>query len=357
MKPRLLELLVCPWCGGPFEMVSFDRSGQIGEVVDGILRSPCGRTFPILDTIPRVIDDAFTLFPEFSRRYSDWLPPALLTLGAIDPNADVIRRTSESFGYQWTVFSKMVIDFRENFVRYIYPLDESFFPGKVGLDAGCGFGRHIYNAATFGAEMVGVDISAAIDATRRNTQHLPNVHLVQADLYHLPFREGSFDFAYSIGVLHHLPDPEAGFRSLIPLIKPGGAVFIWVYSKSRPVVNLLLECVRAATTRFPRTAQKLMSLMAATVDWAGFIVPYRASSSLPVLGPFVRRVAFPRLTVYSAYPFQVVWADWFDRLAAPIRFYYDFADLEGWLSRAKLDHTLVSATGLFGWRAYGERLR
>ncbi len=47
-------------------------------------------------------------------------------------------------------------------------------------------------------------------------------------------------------------------------------------------------------------------------------------------------------------------ADWFDRLAAPIRFYYNGQDLDGWLSRAQLHHTAISPTGLFGWRAYGE---
>lgn len=324
-------------------------------MVDGLLTCLCGKVYPIVDTIPRVLDDAFALFPEFSRRYAARLPASLPTPHTIGPNASVVRRTRESFGYQWTLFSEMVVDFRENFLHYINPLGESFFSGKNGLDVGCGFGRHIYNAANFGAEMVGVDISAAIDVTRRNTRHLPNVHLVQADLYHLPFRERSFDFAYSIGVLHHLPDPEAGFRSLIPLVKSGGAVFIWVYSKSRPVVNMLIEGVRAVTTRFPMPLQKVISFVAAAVDWVGFIVPYRVASSLSLVGPVVRRMAPPRLEVYSTYPFQVVWADWFDRLAAPIRFYYDWDDLEGWLSRAKLDHMMVSATGLFGWRAYGER--
>ena len=194
-----------------------------------------------------------------------------------------------------------------------------------------------------------------MDAARRNTQHLPNVHLVQANLYHLPFRAEGFDFAYSIGVLHHLPDPEAGFRCLTPLVKPGGAIFIWVYSKNRRVVNFLLERVRAATTRLPRTTQLLVSLLAAVVDWGGFIVPFRALSALPLLGPLIRRATFPRIKMYSRYPFQVVWADWFDRLTAPIRFYYHSRDLEGWLARARLDRTMVSPTGLFGWRAYGER--
>ena len=87
----------------------------------------------------------------------------------------------------------------------------------------------------------------------------------------------------------------------------------------------------------------------------GFVVPHRVLSGLPGIGPVVRRLTVPRLKVYGNYPFQVAWADWFDRLAAPIRFYYNDKDLDAWLKRSDLGRTLVSRTGLFGWRAYGER--
>ena len=96
-------------------------------------------------------------------------------------------------------------------------------------------------------------------------------------------------------------------------------------------------------------------LASQAVDWAVFIVPYRAASALPVVGPLAQRVGPQRLKVYAEYPFQVVYADWFDRLAAPIRFYYDDRAMQGWLERAHLGRTAISPTGLFGWRAYGER--
>jgi SAM-dependent methyltransferase len=249
----------------------------------------------------------------------------------------------------------MAIDFRDNFLYYIRPLEASFFRGKRGLDMGCGFGRHVYNAAQFGAEMVGVDLSDAIESTAENTREFDNVHLVQADVYHLPFRPGVFDFAYSIGVLHHLPDPERGYQSLLPIVKPGGAVFIWVYSKRRAVVNFILEAARAITTRVPPKVQQALSFTFAAVDWCVFIAPYRIALNVPGLGALVRKLPLPRLRVYTRYPFQVVYADWFDRFAAPIRFYYDENDLAGWVGRAKLTRTAISPTGLFGWRAYGER--
>jgi SAM-dependent methyltransferase len=336
---------------------AFDaKAADGGEVVEGLLHCACGRQFPIVNGIPRILDDAFRLFPDFVARHRDQLPGLDGVRAVKTREADAIRRTRESFGYQWTQFSEMVIDFRENFLNYIRPLDESFFPGKLGLDLGCGFGRHIYNAATFGAEMIGVDISDAIESTRANTKHLPNVHLVQADVYHLPIRPGVLDFAYSIGVLHHLPDPEAAFRCLVPLVKPGGSVFVWVYSKSRSFWNACLETVRAVTTRLPKRVQKGISLGAALVDYGGFVGPYKVAASVPGLNAVVGRLPLQRLRLYSAYPFQVVYADWFDRLAAPIRFYYDGKDMEGWLTRASLTRHTVSPTGLFGWRAYGERV-
>lgn len=339
----------------PFELQSFDTPVRTGEVDEGILRSPCGRVFPIVGGIPRVLDDALSRFPEFARRHAGELPPVAGEPKEVRADAEAIRRTSESFGYQWKFFSEMATDFQENFLQYIYPVTETFFPGKLGLDLGCGFGRHIFHAARLGAEMVGVDLSEAIESTQKNTSGLPNVHLVQADVYRLPFREGTFDFAYSIGVLHHLPDPERGFQSLVPLVKSRGAAFIWVYSKSRSALNAVLETARPVTTRLPRIGQRFLSFVGAAVDWCGFILPYRLAASLPIVGPIAKKFVFARIKLYSVYPFQVVYADWFDRLAAPIRFYYDERDMSGWLDRAKLERRVISPTGLYGWRAYGER--
>jgi len=346
---------MCPWCRADLTLAAFDGSAPGDEVTEGLLHCRCGRRFPIVNGIPRILEDAFKLFPDFVQRHRDHLPPLPGVPVMQTREAEAIRRTRESFGFQWTQFSEMVIDFRDNFLKYIEPLDESFFPGKIGLDLGCGFGRHIYNAAKFGAEMIGVDLSDAIESTRANTLGLPDVHLVQANVYHLPIRHGVLDFAYSIGVLHHTPDPEAAFRCLVPLVKPGGSVFVWVYSKSRSVLNFCIESVRAITTRLPRRVQKGISLAAALVDYGGFIVPYKIAAATPGFRSLVEKLPVARLKLYAVYPFQVVYADWFDRLAAPIRFYYDADDMKAWLSRASLSRQKISPTGLFGWRAYGER--
>ncbi|MGE3191387.1 MAG: methyltransferase domain-containing protein, partial [Vicinamibacterales bacterium] len=353
MKLFLMDVLACPWCGGTFELESFDREPEPGVVHEGILTCGCQRAFPIVRGIPRILEGAWGMFPEFAGQHAARLPAGVRKEAATASQDAVVARTADSFGYQWTFFSEMAIDFKANFLDYIQPLDEHFFKGKLGLDLGCGFGRHVYNAALFGAEMLAVDISDAIESTSQNTGHLPNVHPVQADIYHLPFRPATFDFAYSIGVLHHLPDPETGFQGMVRLVKPGGAAFIWVYSKSRRWVNRVLERVRQTTTRMSKEGQQFVALSAAVVDWGAFILPYRVLAAIPGLGRLFERVMFPRLRLYSRYPFQVVWADWFDRLAAPVRFYYNEKDLKGWMARAGLLAPRISPTGLFGWRAYG----
>lgn len=265
----------------------------------------------------------------------------------------VDTRTQRSFGYQWTAFGEMKEQFEDDFLNYIHPVGRGFFAGKRGLDAGCGYGRHMFHAARFGARMVGLDFSRAIERARDVTATLDHVRVVQGDIARPPFRPGAFDFVYSLGVLHHLRDPEAGFRALLPLVRPGGAAFIWVYSKSRGFTNTVLEAARAVTSRLPLAVTRALSWTGAAVDWVGFIVPYRLLRA--AAGPRVDRVTLPRIRVYARYPFQVCYADWFDRLSAPIRFYYNGDDLEKWAQRAGLVNVKISPTGLYGWRLYGER--
>jgi SAM-dependent methyltransferase len=264
------------------------------------------------------------------------------------------KKTQKSFGFQWVNFSEMSCDFKENFLNYINPVPPEFFKGKFGLDAGCGFGRHIYSAVLFGAKMVGMDFSDAINSTRKNTAMLKNLYLVRGDIYSPPFVEKTFDFVYSIGVLHHLPDPEKGFHCLLRYVKKDGSIFIWVYSDHRKLMNCALEIVRAVTTRIPLPLLKLICFLFSMVDYL-VISCFRLLSNTVILGKLVNRLNLDRIKVYMSYPFQVVYADWFDRLSAPIRFYYNYDILKTWAERARLKKVIISPTGKYGWRLYGEK--
>lgn len=357
MRTRLLNLLRCPACSEKVRSIPFVTSDDNDEVVEGVLLCACGASYPVVETIPRMLKNAYALFPAFVALYGDRSEHGIAE--AARRSADsvppvVVTRTQESFGYQWTTFSEMACDFRENFWNYLRPATPEFLEGRLGLDAGCGFGRHIYQAATYGAEMIGMDLSQAIEASYQNTKEFTNVHLVQGDIYAPPFAPETFDFVYSVGVLHHLPDPERGIHSLVALVRPGGSMFVWLYSKKRRFVNFLLECLRFVTTRLPHELVKGMSFVGAVVDMT-FVQLYRMLKRLPGVSSFVEKITPPRIKLYSLYPFQVHHADWFDRLAAPVRFYYTGAEVEQILRDAELSDVSVASTGLYGWRGCGIR--
>jgi len=351
-----LQFLFCPECRKALELEVFQEKN--GRVQEGLLYCSCGALFPITGSIPRIVKDNLKLYKEFWQKYKGKIKKPALSFKEeeVSRETKLKKRTQSSFGYQWRTFYEMSCDFKENFLNYIYPIEPEFFKGKIGLDAGCGFGRHIYNAAKFGAKMVGIDYSRAIESSYQNTATLKDVHLIQGDIYQPPFAKESFDFVYSIGVLHHLPQPEMGFRSLVEYVKPKGSIFIWVYSDQRKFTLRLVEMTRKVTTRLPLGILKVICYIAAFLDYYFFIRPLaflKKSKLLKKTG--LEKLIFPRIWLYSKYPFQVNFADWFDRLSAPIRFYYNEKEISEWFTQAGLKNIKVSSTDYYGIRAYGEK--
>lgn len=204
MKPQLTSLLVCPTCRVPLNVEVTERKGD--EIRAGFLDCPkCASRFPIRAGIPRFVSsDQYV--STFSFEWKKWRRTQFDTAS---------RRTSES-------------TFAASTGRRPGEL-----AGKLVLDAGCGTGRYMDLAARAGAEVVGVDLSLAIEVAQENLGRFQNCHFIQANLLRLPFAAESFDFAYSIGVLHHTPNTRNAFLALLPALKPGGEVALWVYPRYR----------------------------------------------------------------------------------------------------------------------------
>jgi SAM-dependent methyltransferase len=140
-----------------------------------------------------------------------------------------------SFSFEWNTHNDTQLDcFRgdksseEQFVQKT-GFTQNELRGKLVLDAGVGAGRYADVVSRWGADVVGVDLSYAVDAAYQNFVDRSNVWIMQADIGKLPFKPGSFDAIFSIGVLHHTPNTETHFKKLVPLLKPGGAIAVWVY--------------------------------------------------------------------------------------------------------------------------------
>lgn len=234
---ELLPFLRCPSCGSELTL-----SGDACPSGPQTGSFSCGRghVFPIVGGIPRFAGDSY----------------------------------ATSFGFQWNRFSTTQLDTasgttesRDTFLEKTgFALED--LHGRRVLDVGCGMGRFLEVVADTGAEAVGIDLSSAVEAARENLRDRPNVSVLQADVFRLPFAEGSFDFIYSIGVLHHTPDTRAAFLQLPRFLRSGGRISIWVYGQ-RLRAFVVSPLVRQITKRMPAPA--LLRACEVARPWGGFL--------------------------------------------------------------------------------------
>ena len=119
-----------------------------------------------------------------------------------------------------------------------------------------------------GRGVVGVDLSQAVEMAAKVCTNLPNVLIVQGDLTAPPTGVDAFDFVFSIGVLHHGPDPRAGFRQIARRVKPGGRLAVWLYRKNTLAQELINKTIRAVTTRMPA---RILEMLCVPLAWIGAI--------------------------------------------------------------------------------------
>jgi SAM-dependent methyltransferase len=245
MKRSALRFLVCPACGGELELRAFRE--EAAEVMEGRLAClQCGHGYPIVRGVARFVGgDGY----------------------------------ASSFGYEWNRFRNVQLDSANGRRESEKELEASTgwtaedYRGRLVLDAGVGAGRYAEVVADKGGEVVGIDLTTAVDAAYANIGRHERVHLFQADIFGLPFREATFDLAFSIGVLHHTPDTRAAFDRVAAAVKPGGGLAVYLYSGYGP--QHFSNALRKVTTRLP---SKLMLALSSAA------VPLYYAYRLPAVG-------------------------------------------------------------------------
>jgi SAM-dependent methyltransferase len=232
-----------------------------------------------------------------------------------------------SFSFEWNTHDRTQLDVHrgdqssEEILRQKTGLTPEAVRGRLVLDAGVGAGRFTDVLSRWGAFVVGVDLSYAVEAAHRNFADRPEVMIAQADIGHLPFAEATFEVIVSIGVLHHTPDARAYFRKLVPLLKPGGRVAIWVYPREGAFVT------RSAwipfTSRIPPRA---------FYAWCRWFVP-RAQRL-----PSRHLQAFSRMFPFSAQGLGIEndILDTFDGYSPRYHGIHAPAEVEGWFAESGL---------------------
>lgn len=333
MKLASLSILKCPECSRELAVDSANvsvspQTAPAGEILEGRLVCPSGHAFPILRGISRFVSN---------------------------------EQYSASFGFEWNVFSRTQLDdgvagkasrgqpgppaeaekvsYAGFVARKGHESEDAFYcktglkpeelAGKRVLDAGCGTGRFAAVALAAGAEVVACDLSLAAEACYGNLAQDKGIHVLQADIFRLPFAPETFDVIYSIGVLHHTPDTRKAFLSLVPLLKPGARICIWVYQRLPwrwgliPPWYWMSDVYRRWTSRWPSERLLRFSRCRARLH---------PLMRLPVLGRFFERV-WPG-SVHPDYEWRVL--DTFDWYSPVYQWKHTAAEVEGWFREAGL---------------------
>jgi SAM-dependent methyltransferase len=308
------------------------------EIVERLRCPDCGRAVEAVDN-----DGGIRCSAGHRRAMRD----GYLDCSAAKVEEGSTARTFASFGFEWNNFDD-VRDEDEGFAEvYFRDLDLGQLEGKVGLDAGCGKGRYTRFLAGHLGAMAALDGSSAVEAAARNLKDNPTVVVVRSDLRSAPFAPASFDFISSLGVLHHLDDPQAGFNQLLTYLAPQGRILLYLYSRPpgaglRSVALRAAAALRTVTVRLPHRALKAISTPIAVALYYGVVVPgqYGERMDIGVLG------GLP-MDAYRGKPLRSLVLDTFDRLSAPVEHRYVWSDLAPWFHEAGM--VVDAARDETGW--------
>ena len=322
MKPTLLEILACPKCGADLNCQTEELDSQSNVITGELVCLGCNNTYPVIRGIPRFV-----------------------------PNEDY----AGSFGLQWNQFRREQLDSendaglsRQRFLAET-GVNESELKGLRVIEAGCGAGRFLEIASEYDCEVVGVDISNAVEATAKTVHGRPNAHVVQASILELPFKPGVFDLCYSIGVLQHTPDAQKAANALPRVLSSGGRIAVTVYERKPWTLLNGKYLIRPLTKRLNLRLLLILVKVIVTLLFPLIEVLFR----IPVIGrvfsfviPICDYTKIPKLGFVQRY--RAVVLDTFDMLAPAYDRPMTQAELEGSLVQAGVQHIrrIRSSSGL-----------
>lgn len=245
---------------------------------------------------------------------------------------------------QWSVLEN---NHEPTLWEWLHPLKPSDFAGKTVLDAGCGNGGNAAIISKYAQSVTGVDLEST---TSPLVKEAGNISYRQANLENLDLHD-EFDIGFSVGVLHHLDNPDLGFENLVQAVKPGGIVAVWVYSKEGNwLMQRIVEPIKKAILlRLPGPPFRILTHIATLCGYVLAFSPMYFLSLLKWL-PYYEYFQFWRSYTYSRNYMNV-----YDKLNAPTTHWISKPKIHEWASR--LEKATVTDFNGVSWRLTGVKQR
>lgn len=312
MRQSLLDYLACPYCSSPLAVEPGEIDGE--EIMTGALTcSQCTDRYAIVGGIPRM-NSAMSGLENVQRTF-DWEWQAHHA-GTFESET-LFGRTPDQ---DWDMFLDGT------------GATPQRLRGAVVLDAGCGSGAFTRLIADRSAAeaVIGVDMIDAVDQAYASTRDRPNVHIVQGNVFALPFRAPAFDLIWCNGVIHHTPDAAGAHASLCRHVKPGGILYVWVYAKRFNPFRFTKDVFDAL--RLTRLSEPVLMRLVGYISPLSLVTlaAYRAVRRIPGLRP---RTAWGRRTVRPR-TLDELRLTWFDALSPEYDSRHTEEEVLGWFAQA-----------------------
>jgi SAM-dependent methyltransferase len=275
------------------------------------------------------------------------------------PETNIDQKTVSSFGEEWKAFHgfdekdlKLTGDMYFDIVT-----DEMLNDQSSVIDIGCGSGRFIKYLDGRYKKIVGMDPSQAIFATDELLGENDKVELVMASTDNIPFPDSHFDFGYSLGVLHHIPDTAKALNDSVKKIRRGGYFLLYLYYKleNRPfyfkVLYWLSNLIRLVVSKLPTTLKKWICNFLAVIFYMPFILLCRLLRFLGV--PDKVRKHIP-LQAYERQSFYIIRNDSLDRFGTPLEQRFSRKEIQAMMEEAGLSDIIFSEKIPY-WHAVGKK--
>ncbi len=268
---------------------------------------------------------------------------------------NIDKNVVAGFGDEWTRFDQSALsktELEQMFENYfgIFPW-EKLPPDSIGFDLGCGSGRWAKLVAPRVEKLHLIEPSTALEVARRNLKDFDNVEFHPASVETIPLEDNSCDFGYSLGVLHHVPDTEAGLQLCINKLKKGAPFLLYLYYRfdNRPFwfrsIWMASNFLRLVVSKMPHSIRYAISqIIAATV----YFPLARTAKVLENLGLRVRH--FP-LSQYRNNSFYTMRTDALDRFGTRLEKRFTKAEISEMMENCGLENITFSEKSY--WTAVG----
>ncbi|MBU3598279.1 class I SAM-dependent methyltransferase [Polynucleobacter bastaniensis] len=266
------------------------------------------------------------------------------------------EKTIEGFGKEWKFYSQNRLsdsDSRSYFNAYfeIFPWSK-INSDSIGADIGCGSGRWAKFVAPRVGQLICIDPSNSIDVAKVNLTDFSNCKFIRATIDRSEISPRSLDFAYSLGVLHHIPDTEAALKDCVRLLKRGAPFLVYLYYAfdNRPLWFRLLwkisDFIRLFVCKLPFFLKIIITQLIA------FLI-YLPLSRLALLFEYfgMEVGSFP-LSSYRRAGFYVMCTDSLDRFGTRLEHRYSRLQIQSMMEHAGLENIVFSDKSPY-WCAVG----